>query len=116
MVATLNIAKEKLLKYEVSFTGVSFRYFSFLFLFLAYAVMTYFLALKYSTKTYFAILIPFSILFYSIPNIVNWAEHFPGFLSTTNPMTFLKIWSPAIGLIALILTITFFIFPLKNKS
>lgn len=114
VVATLNIAKEKLLKYEVSFTGVDFRLILYFLFFLAYAVITYFLARKYSNKIYFAILIPFSIAFYSIPYIIEWKDYFPGFLSATNPMTFLEIWSPAIGLIALILAILFYILPLKK--
>lgn len=105
VVAVLNIAKEKLIKYNISFTGFGFRFILFFVLFFIGQIIIFKVAFKYPEKIFYPFLIIFNILIVAIISLLNWEKYFPGFTLATNQVTFLEKWSPAIGLIALILTI-----------
>lgn len=116
VVATLNVAKEKLEKHEVSFTGRSFRFFLFLLIIIVIIVTIYFTSKLLDNKQHNIFL---AIVFISSQFALyglDWEQYFPGFQASINTITLLERYSPLLSLIGVLLTIIIPLITFMNKT
>lgn len=115
VVATLNVAKEKLEKHEVGLTGKSFRILLF---FLILAVILVALFIAFNILKEFHSYLFFGIIFISGQFALyglDWDKYFPGFEASITAQSLLERSSPLLSLIGVLLAIFVPLFPfIKN--
>jgi hypothetical protein len=116
VVASLNVAKEKLNKYQVSFTGKSFR-FTILIFTVIFMIISFYFAFKFLT-TKEAYIFQFTLMLLSQFALygLEWEKIFPSFQLNITQTTLLEQLSPLLTLIGVVLAIVIPLIALIRKA
>ncbi len=105
VVATLNIAIEKLENHKVSFAGAKLRITLGILILFVFIVTSIFISLQVKPNIYWPIYITVLVLLQLILYVPNWSEYFPGFKASETGITILESFSPLLSLIGVVLAL-----------